>query len=62
MGVAPREAVYVGDSPSDIQAGKAAGADTIGVTWGVFSAEALTAETPGMMVHTVAELLEALGL
>lgn len=62
MGVSPQEAVYVGDSPSDIQAGKAAGADTIGVTWGVFPAEALTAEAPGILVHTIAELSEVLGL
>ena len=34
LGVSPSEAVMVGDSPADIQAGKAAGVATVGVLWG----------------------------
>jgi len=32
--VLPHEAIIVGDSPADIQAGKAAGVTTVGVLWG----------------------------
>lgn len=62
MGVAPQEAAYVGDSPADIQAGKAAGADAIAVTWGVFSEDALLAEKPDLLVHTIPQLAEVLGV
>ncbi len=34
MGVAPSAAIYVGDAHKDIVAGRAAGARTVGVTWG----------------------------
>ncbi len=34
LGVAPEECVVVGDTEADVRAGKAAGARTIGVTWG----------------------------
>ncbi len=34
LGVDPRECVVVGDTENDVRAGKAAGARTIGVTWG----------------------------
>jgi pyrophosphatase PpaX len=37
----PARAVYVGDSPFDIAAGRAAGMATIGVTWGIFPREEL---------------------
>lgn len=61
-GAEPHEAVMVGDSPFDLRAGKAAGADTIGVTWGFFPREALAAEEPDLIVDTVDELRSALGL
>lgn len=61
-GAQPHEAVMVGDSPFDLRAGKAAGADTIGVTWGFFSREALAAEEPDILVDTIDELRSALGL
>ena len=34
LGAAPEDAAYVGDSPFDIRAAKAAGVAAIGVTWG----------------------------
>jgi pyrophosphatase PpaX len=34
LGVCPAEAVYVGDSPFDVGAARAAGVHAIGVTWG----------------------------
>ena len=36
VGGTPAEAVYVGDSPFDLQAARAAGTAAIGVTWGAF--------------------------
>lgn len=56
----PAEAVYVGDSPFDLQAARAAGMAGIGVTWGAFGRAALEAEEPLVVVDTPAELLEAL--
>lgn len=61
LGVPPAEAAYVGDSPSDIQAALAAEVHAIGVTWGVFSEEALVAEKPDTLVHTILELAKVLG-
>jgi pyrophosphatase PpaX len=52
-------ACYVGDSPFDMRAGRAAGMTTIGVTWGFFPREDLEAEGPDIVVETPAELLRA---
>lgn len=62
LGVPPEEAVYVGDSPYDLQAARSAGAWSVGVTWGVFSEQVLLAEAPDRMAHTVEELATVLGL
>lgn len=62
LGVAPADAAYVGDSPSDIQAARAARVQAIGVTWGVFDAATLEAEKPDTLVHTIPELAEVLGI
>jgi pyrophosphatase PpaX len=57
----PDDAVYVGDSPFDVQAAKAAGAGAIAVTWGrIHSRERLEREQPDAIVDTVEELLAAL--
>jgi pyrophosphatase PpaX len=56
----PAEAVYIGDSPFDLQAARAAGMAGIGVGWGAFGRAALEAEQPLTVVDTPAELLEAL--
>ncbi len=61
LAVSPGDAAYVGDSPSDIQAALAAGVHAIGVTWGVFSEEALASEKPDRLVHSIPELTEVLG-
>jgi phosphoglycolate phosphatase-like HAD superfamily hydrolase len=34
----------------------------IAVTWGVFPAEKLEAEMPDLLVHTISELAEKLGV
>lgn len=62
MGVSPADAAYVGDSPADVQAGLTAGVETIAVAWGVFDLDALTAEKPDRVVHTIPELVEVLGI
>ena len=61
LGGAPEEAVYVGDSPFDIGAAKAAGVYAIAVGWGgIHPDERLLAEEPDAFVHTPEELLRAL--
>jgi pyrophosphatase PpaX len=62
LGVVVAEAAYVGDSPWDMQAAHAATVDAIAVTWGVFPAESLAAEKPDVLVHTIPELAEVLGI
>lgn len=52
----PSEAVYVGDSPVDIQAGKAAGVPTVGVLTGTSTAEVMRRERPDYVLPSVAEL------
>ena len=61
MGVDRDDAVYVGDSPFDVRAAKAAGMHAIAVTWGgIHPRERLEAEEPDAIVDTPEELLAAL--
>ena len=61
MGAEPADAAYVGDSPFDIQAAKAAGAFAVAVSWGgIHSDETLLAEEPDAFVHAPEELLDVL--
>jgi pyrophosphatase PpaX len=62
IGVESSAAAYVGDSPSDIQAALAAGVVAIAVTWGVFPLDTLAAEKPDVVVHTIPELADRLGI
>ena len=58
LGATPEEAVYVGDSPFDIQAGNAAGSYTIAVGWGgIHPDERLLAEEPDALVQRPEEIL-----
>lgn len=57
LGASAADAIYVGDSPFDIQAGAAAGMATAAVAWGVFSREALLAAHPDFWVRDPEELL-----
>lgn len=53
----PGHAAYVGDSPFDVQAAKAAGMGAIAVTWGaIHPRERLEREQPDAVVDTCAEL------
>jgi pyrophosphatase PpaX len=57
----PEDAVYVGDSPFDLRAAKAAGVAAIGVTWGgIHSRERLQEEEPDALVDDAEELLGVL--
>ena len=61
LGAGPAEAAYVGDSPFDIEAAKAAGLRAIAVTWGgIHGEERLRAAAPDAIVSTPAELKAAL--
>lgn len=62
LGVSPGEACYIGDSPYDIQAAKAAGVRSVGVTWGVFSTEVLRSQNPDRLVRSVEDLGRVLGV
>src|SRR4029077_16973346 len=57
----PDECAYVGDSPFDIRAAKAAGMHAIAVTWGrIHDRQRLEREEPDAIVDTAEELLEHL--
>lgn len=60
MSVPAPECYYVGDSPFDIQAGSAAGCETIAVSWGMFSAQTLELEHPDHLLTAPEQLLELL--
>jgi pyrophosphatase PpaX len=61
LGGTPAGAAYVGDSPFDIRAAKAAGAFAIGVGWGgIHPDERLLAEEPDAFVRSPGELLDVL--
>ena len=59
LGVAPEESIYVGDSPSDGQAARAAGMKSIGVLWGANPEEKLRGEFD-VVVDDVSSLILAL--
>ena len=56
MGLCPSECIYIGDSPYDIEAGSSAGCATIGVLWGMFDEEKLSAAKPDFICKTTSEL------
>jgi len=61
LGADPSQAAYVGDSPFDIQAAKAAGVFAVAVSWGgIHSDERLREEEPDAFVRTAPELLDVL--
>ncbi|HEY8999487.1 MAG TPA: HAD family hydrolase [Candidatus Saccharimonadales bacterium] len=60
LGVKPHEAVMVGDTPADIQAGKNAGLKTVAVTHGFGTHEALRAAAPDHLVNDIPSLLDVL--
>lgn len=61
LGVQPTEIVMIGDGPQDVNCGKAAGALTIGVTYGIKGAEEVTAAGPDMLVNAIDGIWSFLG-
>jgi pyrophosphatase PpaX len=61
MNADPSQTAYVGDSPFDIRAAKAAGMHALAVTWGrIHDRDKLEREEPDAVVDTAEELLEHL--
>jgi pyrophosphatase PpaX len=61
VGAAPADAAYVGDSPFDVRAAKAAGVFAVAVGWGgIHADERLLAEEPDAFVRSPGELLDVL--
>lgn len=56
LGRAPTEAVFVGDSIYDMQAGNAAGVTTIAALWGPFTREDLVASNPTHFLERISDL------
>jgi pyrophosphatase PpaX len=61
LGADPSRTAYVGDSPFDVRAAKAAGMFAVAVTWGrIHDREKLEAEEPDAIVDAAEELLGVL--
>ena len=61
LGNVPREeAAYVGDSPHDIEAARAAGMLGVGVSWGAFSGEAVGAAEPAYLAPNLDSVVDFL--
>jgi pyrophosphatase PpaX len=61
MGIDPATAAYVGDSPFDMRAAKAAGMHAVAVTWGrIHDRALLEREEPDAIADSAEELLELL--
>lgn len=58
LGVAPHEAIFVGDSVYDIRCGRSAGTSTAAVTYGAAPREVLELEQPDVLFETPESLLE----
>ena len=56
LGVSADQAVFVGDSPHDVQAGNAAGVVTIAALWGPFDRETLADARPDHFIGCMADL------
>lgn len=53
---------FVGDSPHDMAAGRAAGVRTVAAEWGPFPSSTLSRERPTYRAESISELPELLGL
>jgi HAD superfamily hydrolase (TIGR01549 family) len=60
LGVPPKGAVYIGDSPEDMAMAKAAGVFAVGVPGGFPNREALAASRPDLLASTLGEALRAI--
>ena len=53
----PSQIAYVGDTPADVKAARAAGCHAIGATWGSLAPERLEAEEPDLLAEHPSEVL-----
>jgi pyrophosphatase PpaX len=60
LGTPPGRCLYVGDTPHDLQAARAAGMLAVAATWGAGTADELAAESPDLWLDTPLALLDAL--
>jgi pyrophosphatase PpaX len=58
--IPPQEAAYVGDSPFDVAAAKAAGITSVAVSWGAFSEDTLRSAGPDHIVEDIDAAVDAL--
>jgi pyrophosphatase PpaX len=56
LGAEPANALFVGDSPHDVESGRAAGVTTVGVSWGAFRREELEAAGADIVIDRIEEL------
>jgi pyrophosphatase PpaX len=56
LDVSAADAIFVGDSPHDVESGRAANVYTVGVTWGAFAREEMEASGADVVIDDVAEL------
>jgi pyrophosphatase PpaX len=59
-GVLKEEAAYIGDSPFDVEAAKAAGLTSVAVSWGAFSEERLRDAEPDYLVPDMEAVVDVL--
>lgn len=60
--MSPEEAYFVGDSPFDMKAGKAAGIATVAALWGAFDLSELEPEKPDFVLNDIVEVLDLPGI
>jgi pyrophosphatase PpaX len=53
LDVGPAEAVFVGDSPHDVESGRAAGVYTVGVTWGASTRAEMARAGADIVIHEI---------
>lgn len=58
LGYAPEEALFVGDSVHDIEAGNAAGVLSVAALWGPFTREQLAVAKPDRFVERIEDVLQ----
>src|SRR3712207_5541259 len=58
--ISPEEAAYVGDSPFDVAAAKAAGTSSVAVSWGAFSEDTLREAAPDHIVKDIDSAVDVL--
>ncbi|CAA9462136.1 MAG: Inorganic pyrophospatase PpaX [uncultured Rubrobacteraceae bacterium] len=59
-GILKESAAYIGDSPFDVRAAKAAGLTSVAVSWGAFSEDRLREAEPDYLVPDIASAVDVL--